>query len=78
MGGLLHVYICRDDLGRVEIELADEILPMTCENFRLLCQGVTVSGRQTRWEEEPGWLCVLGLLEGAGIILASVAVVIGY
>jgi hypothetical protein len=26
-------------LGRIVIELADDLLPRTCQNFRLLCEG---------------------------------------
>mmetsp|Transcript_19964 Transcript_19964/g.62800 ORF Transcript_19964/g.62800 Transcript_19964/m.62800 type:complete len:232 (-) Transcript_19964:61-756(-) len=32
------------EIGRVEFELVDELLPMTCGNFRLLCSGRAPSG----------------------------------
>ena len=34
-----HIQAAGEDVGRVEVELADDVLPVTCQNFLQLCAG---------------------------------------
>ncbi|EWM24386.1 peptidyl-prolyl cis-trans isomerase [Nannochloropsis gaditana] len=66
----LGISLDKEPLGRIVLELADDILPLAAENFRLLCQGAGREGGREGGKTGLGYAGsrIHRVVKGAGIV----------